>query len=569
MPGTVIAIEIGETYSRVGAPVNSSMEVFVIDGQRQIPNYVAYTDHGMLVGQEAKDQAQINPKNTIFGVRRIIGRRFSTGPSLQSDIDSLPYDVVIQGDKPIIKVHINGQDKFITPEEAQAEVLKKLNTAANEYYGQEVRSTIVTVPAYFDDNQRQATKDAGVIAGLNILRLVNEPTAAAIAHKIDRRECTSWDCEEFIVVYNLGEKHVDITVSSIEMGVFEIMGTANDRSIGGRKYEDSLLDYVAGEFQKSSNVDLETNSGAFESLKEKVGKAEETLSANTSATIEFEGMSLSITPDRLQSLHKSIFDQSVKHLEAVLKEAKLQETNISHVIITGNTTQVAKMQPFLEAFLDDKEFHSVVPSDQAVLRGAAMQAEIFMGDAGSDWVGAFDVSVLSLGIETNGGLFKTLIRRNTVMPKRSVVNVTTINGNQSKIVLNIFQGERPFVASNKLYGTFNITNLPPRPAGELIVEITFDLDANGILSVIARELESGKKIVFESSYQPQLGHDDIDNIIMDAETHAEADGKKRAAINENFLGEDRDEFGIVVALREGERPRGWYWDEDLGVAYMK
>ncbi|KAH7416783.1 heat shock protein 70 family [Cadophora sp. MPI-SDFR-AT-0126] len=554
--GCVLAIEIGETYSKIGTSVNDSMEVSVIDGQPAVPNYVAYTDRGILVGQEAKDQAQINPKNTIFDVRSIIGRRFSTDPSLQRDIDSLPFEVVIQEDKPIIKVHTNGQDKFITPEEVQATVLKKFKVAANEYYGQEVRSTVVTVPAYFDENQRQATKDAGLIAGLNVIRLVNEPTAAAIAHNIDRRECTTYDCEEFIIVYDLGEKRLDITVSSIEMGVFEILAKAGDRFFGGQNFDDSLLHHVVGELQKSSDVRLENNLGAFEKLKEEVVKAEETLSANTSAVIELEGMSLTITPEQLQRLHKSIFDQSVTHLQTVLKEAKLQKGNISHVILTGNTTQVAKLQPFLEAFFNGTKVSSVVPSEQAVLRGAVMQAEIFMGDTGTDWVGAFDISVLSLGIETNGGLFKVVVPRNTMMPTRSVVNVTTVNDNQSKIVLNIFEGQRPFVANNKLFGTFNITDLPLRPAGELTIEITFDLDANGVLRAVARDLENGKKTVFESSIQPRLSYEDIDSIIVDAEKHAEEDDKKRAVMNENFLGGGRDEFGVVVVRQEGEMPRG-------------
>ncbi|KAK0125865.1 ATPase with role in protein import into the ER [Cadophora gregata] len=553
--GCVLAIEIGESYSRVGAPINSSVQVFDIDGQQKMPNYVAYTDHGILVGQEAKDQAEGISKNTIFDVRRIIGRRFSTDPSLQRDIDSLPYDVVMQDDKPIIKVHLNGQEKFITPEEVHMEVLKKLKTVASNYYGQDVNSTIFTVPAYFNDNQRQATKDAGVSAGFEVLRLVNEPTAAAIAHHVDRQDCTNDDCEEFIVVYNLGENHVDITVSSIEMGVFEILGMANDRSVCGQKFDDTLLDYVSGKVQTTSKVDPDSSLGVLASLKREVKKAEVALSAQSSAMIDYEGVTLTITQNELQTLHKSLFDKSVEHIGAVLKDAKLQKTNISHLIITGNTAQVSKMQPFLEAFFDGKKAHSLVPSDQAILQGAAHQAEIFSSGSGSDWVGAFDISVLSLGIETNGGLYEKIIPRNTVMPKRSTVNVTTINDNQTKIVFNIFEGERPFVVNNKLFGTFNVTNLTPRPAGELIVEVTFEFDPNGILTVIARDWESGKKTFFVSHDEPQSRYDDVDSIVMEAEMHADEDYSKISAINEKALWEDRDEFGIDVVYREGEMPR--------------
>ena len=578
----VIAIEIGEIYSRVGAPVNGSMEVLAVDGQLYIPNYVTYTDHGILVGQEAKDQSQANPSNTIFDIRyvhssqicndsqtkfpprRIIGRRFSTDLSLQSDIDSLPYDVVIRDDKLTIKVHTNGKDKFITPEEVQAEVLKKLVITASGYYGEKVTSAIVTVPAYFDDNQRQAIKDSGLIASLNVLRLVNEPTAAAIAHRLGLHGGSNYFNEEFVVVYNLGENHVDITVSSIEEGIYEILGTASDRSIGGKRFDDALLDYVTSEFERSGKIGiLDRDPDHFQlGLKEKFGRAEETLSAKTSATIDVEGTPFTITLEQLQSLHKSIFDQSVRHVEVLLKKAKLQKTDISHIILTGNPIQVAKVQPFFEAFFDGKKAHSIVPSDEAALRGAATQAEIFMGDSGSDWVGAFDVSVLSLGIETNGGLFQVLIPRNTVMPKRTAINFTTINDNQSKIVLNIFEGQRPFVADNKLVGSFNITDLPSRPAGEVIVEVAFDLDANGILKVIAGEAESGKKTTSEFPEKPQVWRNDIDSVIMDAEDHAQEDYEKRAAITENSLGEDKDEFGIIVVHREGEMPPGWSWNRN-------
>lgn len=472
--------------------------------------------------------------------------------------------MVAREDKPIIKVHINGKDKFITPEEVQSEVLKKLMIAAAEYHGEKVNLAIVTVPAYFDDNQRQAIKDSGLIARLNVLRLVNEPTAAAIAHKFGLHEGSNYFNEEFIIVYNLADNHVDITVSIIEEGIYEVLGTASDRSIGGKTFDNSLLKNVVREFETSRNiVILEKDLYSFkEDLKEKIGRAEETLSANAAATIDVKGMSFTITPEKFQSLRKSVFDRSIKHTEAVLKKAKLQKTDISYIILTGEPIQVAKVQPFLEAFFDGKKAHAVVPSDEATLRGAATQAEIFMGNSGSDWVGAFDVSALSLGIETNGGLFQVFIPRNTVMPKRSVMNVTTINNNQSKIVLNIFEGQRPFVANNKLVGTFNITDLPLRPAGEVIVEVAFDLDADGILKVIAREAESVRETVFEFPDKPQVWRNDIDNVIMDAEDHAEHDYGKRAAITENALGEDRDEFGIVVVHRNGETPRGWSWNRN-------
>ncbi|KAH9206749.1 DnaK-type molecular chaperone bipA [Leptodontidium sp. 2 PMI_412] len=566
----VIAIEFGETYSMVGASVSGSMEIFYNDGQLQTPNYVAYTDDGVLVGHQAREQALANPKNTIFDVRRLLGRKYSKDPSLQRDIDSLPYDVIIKDDKAVIKLHINGKDKLITPEEVQAEVMKKLKTAANEYYGKEATSAVMTVPVYFDDDQRQATKDAATTAGLDVFRLVNEPTAASIGHYLNRLECTSPDCEDLVVVYNLGEKSVDVTVSSIDMGIFEILGAAGNRLIGGYDLDNALLEYAIQEFQtKMGDLDLKTAANIVERLKAQVESVEQKLSAEPQATIQVDEFSLAITQKDLESFHKDIFERSIKHIETALGMAKLQTTNISHLILTGDPNQVSKIQPFLEAFFDGKKVRSEVVSDQAVLRGAVYQAEILSGESRSDWTGAFDITGLSLGIETAGGLYTTVIPRNSVLPTRKAVNVTTIHDNQSKVVVNIIEGERPFVINDKVFGTLELADLSRRPAGELIIEVSFELDSNSVLRVTATELESGKREVFQANSDLYSRYDgvDLDAVMIDTEEHVEEDFRKRAVVDDELILENESEFGIVVVPREGEKPTRWYWNEKEGMGY--
>ncbi|KAG4429937.1 hypothetical protein IFR05_014577 [Cadophora sp. M221] len=563
----VIAIEFGETYSRVGAPVSGGMEIFLNDGQLQTPNYVAYTDEGILAGYNAKEQALDNPKNTVFDVRRLLGRKLSKDPSLQGDIDLLPYDVIIRDDKAVIKLHINGKYKFITPEEVQAEVMKKLKAAAVEYYGEELNSTVITVPAYFDDDQRQATKDAATIAGLDVLRLVNEPTAASIGHCLNHLECSNADCEDLVVVYNLGEKSIDVTVSSIDMGVFEILGSAGERSTGGDDLDDALTKKVIREFQnKMGNLDLNTAPNIIESLKTQAKRVEQRLSVEPVATIQIDEFSLVITQKDLESLHKDIFDGSVNHIEAALNKAKLRKTNISHLILTGNPTQVSKIQPFLEAFFDGREVRSDVVSDRAVLRGVVYQAEILSGEARTDWIGAFDITALSLGIETAGGLYTTVIPRNSVIPTRKAVNVTTIHDNQSKVVVNIIEGERPFVINDKVFGTLELEGLPARPAGELRIELSFEMHLDSVLRVTATELENGKQEVFLARSDLHSRYDGIgislDAVIMDAEENAEQDYKQWAALDKDSIAENGPEYGIVAVLRDGEKPIRWYWREE-------
>ncbi|KAH7348821.1 the 70-Kda heat shock cognate protein from rattus Norvegicus in post-Atp hydrolysis state [Rhexocercosporidium sp. MPI-PUGE-AT-0058] len=548
-------------YSRVGAPVSSGMEIFYNDGQLQTPNYVAYTNSGVVVGHEAVKQALANPKSTIFDVRRLIGRRLSRDPSLQRDIDLLPYDVVIKDDKPVIKLHIIGKDKFVTPEEVQAEVMKKLRIAAEGYYGQGVKSTIITIPAYFNDDQRQATKDAGALAGLDVLRLVNEPTAASIGYQIERWERS--DCEEFVIVYNLGENNVDVTISSIEDGVFEILGTAGDRSVGGLELADAVLDYAIEQMQrKMGKLDLKTAFNMVETLKQHAKEVEQTLSSKPSATIKLDEFSITITQDALKSFYKEFFNRTVKHIEAALSDAKLQKTDIHRLVLTGDPTQVSKIQTFLESFFDNKKVLSAIASDQAVLRGAVYQAEILGGDAGMDWLGAFEITALSLGIETAGGLYTIVIPRSTILPTRKFVNVTTIHDNQSKIAINIFEGERPFVINDKEFGTFELAGLPMRPAGELRIEIGFEMDMNAIVRITARELESGKEVVYQALFDVYSRYSaaEVDAFIMDADAHVEEDSRKRVAVDSNPVVGDGPEFGFVVVPREGEKPARWFWN---------
>ncbi|KAL2064654.1 hypothetical protein VTL71DRAFT_3792 [Oculimacula yallundae] len=519
--GHVIAIEFGEMYSRLGAPDRHLMEVLVVDGQPKILNDVTYTDGAVFVGQEASDLPVSVHRNTIRGIRRIIGRRFSTDPLLVKDIKSLPYEVINKDDKPYIKIHVS-------LEQVQSHVFKKLKIAAAEYYGEAVTSAVVTVPAYFTDSQRQATKDSARLAGLNVLRLINEPTAAAIGHEAQSGKVLYEGDEKHVLVLHIEGDHIDITISSTEEGVFEILGTAHE------------------EFS------LPSPEGSERNYKQQV----EDLSH--------------ITEEQQKRTSKLIADRCITNIKHVLKQTKLQKSDLSILITTGDPDQVSLIRPHLEAFFNGKKFlDSGLSSDLAVLRGAVQQASILSGQDDGGWVGAFDVTALSWGVEIEGGLMHVLVRRNSIMPTRKIVNVTTIHDNQTKMVFNIYEGERAFVKDNVLVGEFEIKGLERRAKGEVKVELGMEVDPEGRLVVSATEI-GGRRSEVEgvAMVKKDLGkrHEGkydwalIEQSLENAEKYREEDEMERAKLVEGIpVGEGR-EFGFVLIPQvvEEKTRRGWW-----------
>lgn len=501
----------------------------------------------------------------IFLHRRLVGRRFSTDPSLQQDIDQLPYDVVNKDDNPRIKIQIKGKEKLISPEEIQSEVIKKLKHDAEGYLGEKVKNTVITVPTYFNDDQRQAIKDAAIIGGLNTLRVINESTAAGIGYELDRQECSNVDCEDFNIVYDLGEKSLDVTLISVDQGVFEILAQAHDRSLGDEIYDRALLDYVVANFDaEGRNLNLGKALDVVDSIKAQVNKAGETLLTQTSVDIEFGDFSITVTQDHMIGLYKHLFNKSIKHVESVLEESKIEKSKITHILLTGNPNQVAKVQPFLETFFDGKKIMDSTKkfsSDQAVIRGAAHQAQVLSGEEAGCSVGMFDITGLSLGFETANGVFQRLIPRNSVTPTRKYLNVTTAVDNQSKIVLRIMEGERLMAADNKLFGTLELGGMEVRKAGEPIVEVVFEIDANMILRVTAREIRefgTGVQGMYQAPVEYFNRYEELDSVVFEAEEHHDED-LMRAKMAEDWEIEDGEEsFGVVVVPKKDEL-RGW-WD---------
>ncbi|EKD21191.1 hypothetical protein MBM_00304 [Drepanopeziza brunnea f. sp. 'multigermtubi' MB_m1] len=550
--GHVIAIELGESYSRVAVPTETGCHILVSEyGGSTTANYVAYYKERVLVGREAQEHALHDPENVIFDARRLIGRRFSTDSSLQSDIDTLPYRVINKYDRPYISIHVDGGEKLVTPEQAQAEVIKTLKRSAEQYVGYEITSTIVTVPAYFKDDQRQATKDAVGLGGLEAIRVINEPTAAAIGYELDQKEPKSPDYEELSVVYDVGEKSLDVTVISVDQGVFEILASAGDRSLGGAAYDRVLFDAIVEKFSVGNGGSLKRAIEIIDGLKARVRYAEGVLATNASAEIQVGDFSVVVTPDDLKGLYKEIFEISVTHIDKVLQEAKLNTTSIKSIILKGDPTHVAKVQPFLEAYFEDKRVEPAPGGfnpDEAIIRGAAQQARVLSGIGGSGpMLGNFEITVLSLGIETSNGLFTRIIPRSHMTPIRRTINVTTFQDGQSQIRLRILQGERLMAINNRELGVLEMGALPEKPAGEVTIEVAFEYDANDILTVIAKEFQDKRerRIFIDDLGKPEYRV--ADKAVFEAEEHTEEDlARVKKALAAEKTGEmDMVSFGVI------------------------